>query len=138
MNTERTISIRKVVRIAEGLVAPAQGKAYDAPRFATDITCTIRVDVPVLTEYHIDGLNDWLRRHGFGLDDEIGLLAGALLTGCRFRLPDDVNTVYRWSRSVDGMTAGFSEMNYVRLKDDAAVVVRVRDIFPDYEPLENK
>jgi hypothetical protein len=117
---------------------------------ARDITCTITVDVPVLIELpapsftgcfrsveEVD-LEHWLRKRGIGPDDEIGLFARALLTGMKFRLPDDVKTVYRWSRSVDGVASGFSEMRHVTPTDDTPVVVRVRDILPGYQPLEDK
>jgi hypothetical protein len=153
MNIERTISIRKTVRIAEGFVSVPSGKTLvpchgrDAQRIpagvqARDITCTITVDVPVLTEYPSGGLYrsgtiEYLHEHGFGPDDEIGLLAGAVPGNCKFRMPDDVKAVYRCAR-INGETCGFAEMSFMRVEDGTPVVVRVRDILPGYQSLETK
>lgn len=155
MNADRTISIRKRVHFDAGRVIPTHGKAIDAGVRATNITCTITVDVPVLSEYPSDGLYrdgaiTWLREHGFGPDDEIGLLAQALPEGCRWRSTSDDATVYRRARLQEQYDGGvhmtsmlgtkvlsFGGDGFVLSHGDTPVVVRVSDIVPGYEREED-
>jgi hypothetical protein len=174
MNIERTISIRKRINIGEGVVIPAHGtvngKTESMRLHSRDISCTISIDVPVLTELPAQTFDQfvaaycvthgwdafalseaqvlearreawfaycerhaWLRELGLGPDDEIGLLARLLPVGCKFRMPADLEPVYRCARMTDGQTCGFSEMHYTTVEDETPVVVRVRDIIVGYE-----
>jgi hypothetical protein len=91
----------------------------------------------------------YLREHRFGPDDEIGLLARALPERCRFRLQDDVSFYVRPERALyDALYAAVERGEQVLLgvdvngrcvqvSSDTPVVVRVRDILPDYELQED-
>lgn len=159
MKTEQTIAIRKRVRIDAGLVAPAQGKAYGASMMARDISCTITVEVPMLTEVPDYGREDGarevliseLQELGFERDDEIGILARAVPERCAFRKRTG-QVVYRRASArllealgaeqradATGLVLGLdSDGGYTFVEVDTPVVVRLCDVLDDYEPMEDK
>lgn len=167
MNRERTISIRKRIHLTEGVVQTRARQVCGELIEARDISCTIRVDVPVLTELPAriseqdcedlddpaDAVEALLHEYGLKSDDEIGLLARAVPKHCRFRRQESSVVYVRASQPVidllgDRVTRlttcmlgaaivdGFVKFEFV--ENDTPVVVRVRDILPNYELPEDK
>jgi hypothetical protein len=115
---------------------------------ATNVSCTIIVEVPVLTEYpsgglYRDELIAWLHEHDFKPDDEIGMLARAVPMGCamlprkvggwtftRCEAPESLAAKCAANETVVGLSATHT---WAFIEGDTPVVVRVRDILPEYE-----
>ena len=169
MNTERTISIRKRVHFDAGFVSAPPDETLESPRGrdpqlvpagvqARDITCTITVDVPVLTRVPVpdsddfcnvyDEIEELLHERGFRPEDEIGILAR--LVGERWpfrkRTGEVVYTIAASSMVKRGLLTipngavlGFTDDGgWTLIEGDTTVVVCVRDVLPGYQPLEVK